>query len=325
MELKLTEIVNKINETDNICLLVHESPDGDAIGSLIALDIALKKLGKKVDAFIEKVPSNCEFLIDSIGKNILTFDKMDLLKKYDLCISLDCGDIDRLGDAKTIFENANHTICIDHHYTNKGYAIQNYIDGEAAATGEIIYELLSEMNVGLDKDVATALYAAISSDTGNFKHNNTRKSTFDIAGKLIECGVDITKISYHLFSETSLSRMKFMGKLLQDVEVVLNGKVGILTARQEDIENFNVNESELEGMVDYARYIKGVEVGIFIKPVDGMYKVSLRSNGKADVSVVAGKFNGGGHKFAAGCKFRAENDVEVKQQLVEAFKSIINE
>lgn len=321
---KFVEIINKINETDNICLLVHESPDGDAIGSIIALNLAFKKIGKKVDAFIEKVPSNCEFLINSIGKDILTFDKMDLSKKYELCISLDCGDIDRMGEAKPLFENANYTICIDHHYTNNSYAMQNYVDGEAAATGELIYELLNQMNISLDKDIAIALYAAISSDTGNFKHNNTRKSTFEIAGKLIEYGIDITKISYHLFSETSLNRMKFMGKLLQTVEVVLDGKVGMLIAKQEDIDEFNVTESELEGMVDYARYIKGVEVGIFIKPVDGMYKVSLRSNGKVDVSGVASEFNGGGHKFAAGCKFRVENDTEVKEQLLEAFKTIIN-
>ena len=323
MELKLTEIINKINETDNICLLVHESPDGDAIGSIVALNIALKKIGKKIDAFIEKIPSNCEFLIDSIGKDILTFDNMDLSKKYELCIALDCGDIDRMGEAKSLFENANYTICLDHHYTNKGYAVQNYIDGEAAATGEIIYDLLSEMNINLDKDIATALYTAISSDTGNFKHNNTRKSTFDIAGSLIEYGVDITKISYHLFSETSLNRMKFMGKLLQDVEVVFDGKVGILTAKQSDIDEFNVAESELEGIVDYARYIKGVEVGIFIKPVDGMYKVSLRSNGKVDVSAVASKFNGGGHKFAAGCKFRVEDDKEVKNKLIDSFRNLL--
>lgn len=323
MELKLNEIINKINENDNIVLLVHESPDGDAVGSIIALNLALKEMGKKVDAFIEKVPSNCEFLINSIGKDILTFDKMDLSKKYDLCISLDCGDVDRMGEARPLFENANFTICIDHHYTNNNYALLNYVDGEASATGELIYTLLSEMDFELNSDIATAIYSAISSDTGNFKHNNTKKSTFDIAGSLIEYGIDITKVAYHLFSETSLNRMKFMGNLLQNVEVVLEGKVGILVAKQSDIDEFNVTESELEGMVDYARYIKGVEVGIFIKPANGMYKVSLRSNGKVDVSEVASKFNGGGHKFAAGCKFKVESADEVKNALITAFEKLV--
>ena len=316
----LGEIIDKINKTDNIVLLVHESPDGDAVGSIIALNLALKNMGKSVDAFIEKVPSNCEFLINSIGNDIKVFEEMDLEKKYDLCISLDCGDIDRMGTAKSLFDNSGFTICIDHHYTNNSYAMLNYVDGEASATGELIYNLLSDMNVKIDKDIATAMYSAISSDTGNFKHNNTKKSTFDIAGKLIEYGVDITKVAYHLFSETSLNRMRFMGKMLQDIEVVLDGKVGILTAKQEDIDAFCVEQSELEGMVDYARYIKGVEVGIFIKPSDGIFKVSLRSNGKVDVSEIASKFNGGGHKFAAGCKFKVENDEEVKKQLINEIR-----
>lgn len=323
MELKLTEIINKINEKDNIVLLVHESPDGDAIGSIIALNLALKNMGKNVQCFIEKVPLNCEFLINSIGEDIKTFDEIDFSKKYDLCISLDCGDVDRMGRAKPLFENADFTICIDHHYTNDNYAMLNYVDGEAAATGELIYELLREMNITLDSNVATALYAAISSDTGNFKHNNTKKSTFDIAGELIGYGVDISKVAYYLFSETSLNRMKFMGKMLQEVEVVIDGKVGILIAKQEDIDEFAVNESELEGMVDYARYIKGVEVGIFIKPSDGVFKVSLRSNGKVDVSEVASKFGGGGHKFAAGCKFRRNTYEEVKNELISEFEKVI--
>ena len=321
--MELTEIINKINETDDIVLLVHENPDGDAIGSIIALNIALKKIGKKVDAFIEKVPANCEFLLNSIGEDILTFDKLDFSKQYDLCVSLDCGDVDRMGEAKEIFDNAKFTICIDHHYTNNSYAMLNYIDGQTAATGELVYELLNKMDVVLDKNIATALYTAISSDTGNFKHNNTTKTSFDIAGRLIEYGIDITKIAYHLFSETSLNRMKFMGKLLQEMEVALCGKLGILIAQKEDIDEFGVSESELEGMVDYARYVKGVEVGMFIKPVDGMYKVSLRSNGKVDISEVASKFGGGGHKFAAGCKFKVESIEEVKEKLINEIENVM--
>ena len=303
-------------------MLVHESPDGDAIGSIIALYRALKKMGKNVEAFIEKIPSNCEFLISSIGEEIKVFEDMDENRKYDLCIALDCGDADRMGKAKVLFENANNTICIDHHYTNVGYANLNYIEGEAAATGEILYDMLSKMDI-IDKEIAMALYAAVSSDTGNFRHNNTQKHTFDIAGSLVEYGIDVSKISYHLFSETSLNRMRFMGNLLQNVEVELDGKVGILIAKKEDIERFNVNDSELEGMVDFARDIKGTEVGIFIKPHNEMYKVSLRSNGNVDISGVAGKFNGGGHKFAAGCRFEGKTAEEVRELLLIELKKIL--
>lgn len=318
----MDKIIDKLRLADNIVLLVHESPDGDAIGSIIALYRSLKKMGKNVEAFIEKIPSNCDFLISSIGKEIKVFEDMDENKKYDFCIALDCGDTDRMGRAKILFENANNTICIDHHYTNVGYADLNYIDGEAAATGEILYDMLSKMG-SIDKEIAMALYSAVSSDTGNFRHNNTKKHTFDIAGDLVEYGIDVSKISYHLFSETSLNRMRFMGNLLQNVEVELDGKVGILIAKKEDIERFNVNDSELEGMVDFARYIKGTEVGIFIKPHNEMYKVSLRSNGKVDISEVAEKFNGGGHKFAAGCRFESKTAEEVKEMLLDELKKLI--
>lgn len=318
----MDKIIEKLRLSNDIVLLVHESPDGDAIGSIIALYRALKKMGKNVEAFIEKIPSNCEFLISSIGEEIKVFEDMDENRKYDLCIALDCGDADRMGKAKVLFENTNNTICIDHHYTNVGYANLNYIEGEAAATGEILYDMLSKMDI-IDKEIAMALYAAVSSDTGNFRHNNTQKHTFDIAGSLVEYGIDVSKISYHLFSETSLNRMRFMGNLLQNVEVELDGKVGILIAKKEDIERFNVNDSELEGMVDFARDIKGTEVGIFIKPHNEMYKVSLRSNGNVDISGVAGKFNGGGHKFAAGCRFEGKTAEEVRELLLIELKKIL--
>lgn len=317
-----TPIIDKISSAQKIVLLVHESPDGDAVGSIISLFRALTKLGKDVYGFIEKVPVNCAFLLNSIGKEIKTFDKIDFNEKYDLCIALDCGDLERMGDAKALFINAKDTACIDHHFTNESFANANYIDPSAAATGEIIFDLLKVMNVEINKDIATALYAAIVSDTGNFIHNNTTKRTFEIAGELIEYGIDITEISFHMFSETSLNRMIFMGKLLQNVEIFLDGKIAILTANQSDIDKFELEPSELDGMVDYARYIKGVEVGIFLKPRDDIYKVSLRSNGRVDVSGIAVQFDGGGHKFAAGCKVCTNNPEVAKRKLIEAFSSV---
>lgn len=316
-------IIEKINLAKTIVLLVHESPDGDAVGSIIALYRALYKLNKNVDAFIESNPLNCEFLLNSIGQEIKTFDKIDYKTQYDLCIALDCGDLKRLGDGEELFNKAKDTAVIDHHYTNESFANANYIDASASATGELVYGLLNEMNFSIDKEIATALYSAIISDTGNFRHNNTNGRTFKIAGDLIGYGIDISKISYHMFSETSLNRMKFMGKLLQDIELFLDGKLAILTASKEDIDTYLLEQSELDGMVDYARYVKGVEVGVFIKPYKDFYKISLRSNGKVDVSSVAGVFNGGGHKFASGCRIYSDDSNEVKNQLVTEFSKVI--
>jgi len=323
MQNDFTSVIEKINAAEKIVLLVHENPDGDAIGSIIALFKALSKLGKDVKGSIEKAPVNCEFLLNSIGKEIKTFNKIDLSEEYDLCIALDCGDLNRLGEAKVLFVNAKDTACLDHHFTNDSFSNANYIRPDAAATGEIIFDLLKAMNIEIDNEIATALYAAIISDTGNFSHNNTTKRTFQIVSELVELNINVSKIAYHLFSESSLNRIIFMGKLLQNVELFLNGKLAILTASKEDVENFNLVTSELDGMVDYARYIKGVEVGIFIKPFNDIQKISIRSNGKIDVSGIAGQFNGGGHKFAAGCRVNTESGDEAKRQLVEAFSKIM--
>jgi len=323
MQNDFTSIIEKINTAENIILLVHENPDGDAVGSIISLFRALSKYGKKVTGAIEKIPVNCEFLLNSIGKEIKTFSDIDLRDEYDLCIALDCGDLNRMGEAKVLFVNAKDTACIDHHFTNDNFANSNYIRPDAAATGEIIFDLLKEMNIEIDSEIAMALYAAIASDTGNFSHNNTTKKTFQIVSELVSYNIDVSKISYHMFSESSLNRTIFLGKLLQNVELFLNGKLAILVAKKEDIEEFNLEPSELDGMVDYARYIKGVEVGIFIKPFDDIQKISIRSNGKIDVSKIAGEFNGGGHKFAAGCRVKTASGEEAKKQLIEAFSKIM--
>lgn len=324
MKNDFTPIIQKIDSNNDICLLVHENPDGDAIGSLIGLLKALELKEKRVTGFIEKRPVNCEFLLEAIGKSVKTFDEIDFEKKYDLCIVLDCSDLGRLGIANKLFINAKDTACIDHHFNNKSFSNADYIEPTAAATGELIYALLGSMDLPLNMDIATALYASIASDTGNFSHNNTTKKTFKIASELMEYDIDVTKISYHMFSETSLNRTVLLGRVLQKIEMFFNGKLAVLVANKKDINELGVDQSELEGIVDYARYIKGVEVGLFIKPYDEKtYKVSMRSNGNVELLGIASEFMGGGHKFAAGCKIEASTIEEVKKVLVEAFSKIM--
>ncbi len=323
MEKSFAPIIEKINSANDIVLLVHENPDGDAIGSIISLYKALTKIGKKVEGVVERYPVNCMFLINTIGKEIKTFEDTDLNKQYDLCIVLDCGNLERLSLAKDLFINAKDTVCIDHHETNISFANANYIVPIAAATGELIFDLLNEMQIAIDTEIATALYSSIISDTGNFSHNNTTKKSFEIAGDLIEYGIDITKISYYMFNESSLNRIKFMGRLLSNIEVFLDGKLSIISVTQEDIDEFQIDKSELDGIVDYARYIKGVEVGILIKPKDGVYRISMRSNGNVDLLDIATKFNGGGHKYAAGGRVDTDSIDKAKEELVKAFSEIL--
>lgn len=323
MEKSFAPIIEKINSANDIVLLAHENPDGDAIGSMIAFYRALTKIGKNVSGVIEKHPANCVFLTSTIGKEIKTFEDTDLNKQYDLCIVLDCGNLERLNLAKNLFINAKDTACIDHHETNISFANANYIIPEAAATGELIFDLLNEMKIDIDTEIATALYSSIISDTGNFCHQNTTKKTFEIASNLMEYGIDVSKISYHMFNETRLNRIIFMGKILSKIEVFLDGKLSIISAAQEDIDEFGIDKSELDGIVDYARYIKGVEVGILIKPKDGIYRISMRSNGKVDLLEIAAKFNGGGHKYAAGGRVETDSIDKAKEELVKVFSEIL--
>lgn len=310
---KFTEIIDLMKASEKIAVLVHENPDGDAAGSLIAMTEGLHLLGKDVKGYLENIPSNCGFLFPD--------ERISLLSEYneedfDLCVVLDCGDIGRTGLGSNVYKNSKQSICMDHHLTNTGFADLNYIDANASATGEIVFEFFEELGISMNLRMATAMYSAIISDTGRFKNSNTTKKTFEIASKLMTFPIDITKTAYYMFLETSLERTLLLGNLLSNLNLYLDGKVGVLVAEKELIEKYGISHSELDGMVEYARNIKDVEVGIFLKANDDGYKVSLRSNGKVDVAEIAQKFNGGGHKFAAGCKFSATSSDEVVQLIV---------
>lgn len=315
----MQDIVKKIRESNEIALFVHENPDGDAIGSIIALTNALRGLGKNALGFIEFNPDNYKFLLEDVNF-IKEYKDLDLEKKYELCISLDCGSVERTGIAKSIFNNAKSTINIDHHITNSLFGNLNYIDAKASSTGEVIFELIKELGAEIDKSIAGALYVSIISDTGMFRYNNTTQRTFKIAGELLGIGIDISLITRKAFYETSIERTKCLAKVLDSLDIYIDGKVGIMHIKNEDVEKFDIDDQDLEGMVDFARNIRGTEVGIFIKPRGKEYKVSLRSNGRINVVNIAEKFGGGGHIYAAGCKFANENIEEIKEILLNELK-----
>lgn len=311
----MKKIAKKLKKSDNIAVFVHENPDGDAIGSIVAFSTALKNIGKKVDVFIENKPEYLSFIIED---SIKLYSELDFDKKYDVCVALDCGDKERMGDAVKVFDNAEFTIELDHHKTNDNYAGLSYVDAVASATGEIVYELLKIMKIEITESIAQALYIAIISDTGMFKHKNTTSKTFEIVSKLVDCGIDISTITHKLFYENSFDRTKCLGDVLNTLDLYLDGKVGILYLTSEMMQRYGLKETELDGFVEYARNIKGVEIGIFIKQKNETeYKVSLRANSDADMSKIAEKFNGGGHKGAAGCRFENKTIEEIKSCLIE--------
>ena len=308
MKDNLKEIAKRIKKADKICLMVHENPDGDAIGSILAMYHALNNMGKRVDAYIENLPPNMKFLTGS--KSLSIYDD-NVSKEYDLAIALDCGTKDR-ACGNELFDKSKYTINIDHHVSNPEYADLNHIDSSAAATGEIVYLLLKRLGIIIEKEIAEAIYIALISDTGMFRHQNVTKRVFDIAGDLVTYGIDTSELTRRFFYENSLDKLKLLSRALDNLELYSRSRVGLIAFDSSAKDGLRVNDSDFEGIVDYARNVKGVEVGVFIKPRLGGYRVSLRSNGDFDCNKVATELGGGGHVKAAGIQINRRSLMEVK-------------
>lgn len=279
----------------------HVRPDGDCIGACTALYLYLAKnkeeLGiENVDVYLE--PFGNEFNILK-GTDEIRHD-YESEENYDLFISLDCGSIDRLGDAVKFFNSAKKTINIDHHISNLKFAKVNHVEPEASSTCEVLYYLLQEERI--TKEIAEALYVGIIHDTGVFKHSNTSERTMVAAGKLISKGIDFSTLIDESFYAKTYLQNQVLGRCLMESILVLDGKVVFASISRKILDFYGAAPSDLDGIIDQLRVTKGTEVAIFVyemKPQE--FKVSMRSNGEVNVSKIAVYFGGGGHVKAAGC------------------------
>lgn len=292
----MNEIIEMIKKNQSFVISSHRSPDGDSIGSCIALGLALKKLNKTVTYVIEKPQDKFDFLHEiSYFK-----DTNNSLEHYDVGLFLDCSSTDHL-HKYSLLANCDHIINIDHHITNAKYGDINYINSKASATGEIIYDLINALHISVDEDIAAAVYTAIVTDTGNFKYSNVTAQTHDIVSKLYQFPNDYSEINKIIFDEHSYEKVKILGKALNNLYLMHENKVSIILLSLEDLKSVSEN-ADLEGIINYARDIKGVEVAVFMKETNkNIYRVSLRSNTDYNVSKLAAYYGGGGHNKAAGC------------------------
>ncbi|HZK33813.1 MAG TPA: bifunctional oligoribonuclease/PAP phosphatase NrnA, partial [Bacillota bacterium] len=296
--MNLGKVVSAINEAESIALIAHIMPDGDTLGSCLALYYSIKKLKNEVELFCtDSTPQNLNFLKD-IG-NFKNDEKMG--KTYDLCIAVDCSDIYRLGTLRDLFEASARTISIDHHSSNTFFADINLVDADAAATGEIVYQLLILLPKGIDINIATALYTAITTDTGNFSFGNTSANTFRIAAELTEQGINIDEITTKLFRTKSIERIQLLARALSSLEMSEDKKIALLKVTQKDMIEIGAAQSDTENIINYAKEIEGVELAILLKETNkSNTKISLRTSENLDASEIASYFGGGGHKRAAG-------------------------
>ncbi|HKL11654.1 MAG TPA: bifunctional oligoribonuclease/PAP phosphatase NrnA [Clostridia bacterium] len=290
-----SDIVMRINEAKRILIIPHIMPDGDTIGSSIALKLALQKIGKTVCVHnIDPLPDDISF----IGTEYIA-DATDFVASADLVIALDSSDKNRLS---VPFEDICEfdIINIDHHRTNENYGLLNLVLPDASATGEIIYNLIVEMGIEMDAEIAENLYIAISTDTGRFLYSNTHPETMKIAAKLLETGIDIDNLNIQLYQNQPYDKVMFESEAMLSMKLYYKRKLSVVCLEKSLFEKYGLNHTASDGIVERARNIRGVDISFLLKEVDDSVKVSMRSKGDFDVSKIAGIFGGGGHKNAAG-------------------------
>ena len=296
--MRMIRLANELQNVKTVAISGHIRPDGDCTGACLAVRnyILENYPAVQADVYLEMV--NPKFLFLKGADEVITDDPQD--KAYDLFISLDASDKERLGGARRIFDKAARTLCIDHHITNPGFAEVNEIHPEASSTCELVFELLEEEHIS--RETAEALYVGLISDTGVFQYSNTTEKTLRTAGKLISKGIPFTKIIEETFYQKTYVQNQVLGRALLESILLLDGRVIVGRIRQKDMEFYGVGPADLEGIVSQLRVTEGVEVAIFLYETGNQeYKVSLRSNGPVDVSAVCAYFGGGGHVKAAGC------------------------
>lgn len=303
------EILNKSNK---IYISAHINPDGDAIGSTLAIYFALKKLGKDVHVVMPSYSNVFSFLP---GVN-LCVDAIEN-KEYDLLIALDSSDNTRLAISEQEYKLAKKVIMLDHHQISKPYGDFRYIDDTKSSASEIAYLFIKYLDIEIDKDIATLLYAGIMTDTGSFNYNNTSSDTHRIVADLIDYGAETVMVCKKLNDTIKESKLKLIAKAIDNMEVFYNGKMRYSYIPYDDIKNLGIDDEDAEGMTNYLRSVEGTEVAVYVRgKSDGTNKVSMRSGGNVDISKIAISFGGGGHPRAAGYTMKESEEIE-KQKLIK--------
>lgn len=301
-------IVDFLRAHDRFAILLHVRPDGDSIGSSLALGLGLQKLGKTaVMVRADDLPDNMKFL-DGIDQVVHWQEVLASGGRYDAAILVDCSDLGRVGPSVELMQRAGRVINLDHHVSNVRFGDFNYIEPTAAAAGEVIYAILRDLGVELDERIATALYAAIVTDTGSFRYENTSAGTHELVADLIRYGVRPAEASRAIWENRPVAALRLVERALRSLGISEDGRLAWVFLTRDDFAQCGARALDAEGVVNYPRVIAGVEVAAFFIEESvpgpdgpGEVKVSLRSNRWVDVSQVAAAFAGGGHARAAGC------------------------
>ena len=312
---RFAEIGRALREHDKFAVLSHVRPDGDALGSTLALALSLKELGKDVRAWNEEgMLEKYNFL----ARAELLTEPPNTPEDFDVAIALDTAVQNRLGSTTAAVGSAKLWINIDHHPSNPRYGDLVYIDPTAPATAQILFELLTNQKFPITPALAENLYVAISTDTGSFQYPNTTVRTFEIAAELVRGGVNVGRISQLTYENFPRRRIELLRDLLATMRFACDGKLAYFSLSQASALALGVIPEDNEGLIDHLRAIQGVIVAIFFEELtDGKVRVSMRSKNEAvDVCAICTQFGGGGHVLAAGARVRGTLP-EVEKKIVE--------
>jgi bifunctional oligoribonuclease and PAP phosphatase NrnA len=316
------QIGRVLREHQRFAILSHVRPDGDALGSQLALALSLEQLGKDIRVWNE----------DGMLEKYSFLPRAELLTKppstptdFDVAVALDTAIQNRLGNTLAAIGSAKIWINIDHHGSNPGYGDLVIVDPSAPATGEIIFNLIKSEGFPLEHDIAENLYVAISTDTGSFQYPKTSVRTFEIAAELVRVGgLDVGKISQQLYENYPRRRLELLRELLHNMRFSECGRVASFSLSLQTAAELAVLPEDNEGLIDHLRAVRGVIVAVFFEELtDGKVRVSMRSKDEAvDVCAICQKFGGGGHTLAAGARVRGTL-TEVEQKVLEEARDVL--
>ncbi len=299
----LDTVCEGLKEYKRFLLTCHVSPEGDAIGSLIAMDSLLRRLGKKTVMISEDAfPKRLHCLPHQDRWKTLAQMKKEQNGDFEAAVITDCPTLERIGKVKQLITPQTVIFNIDHHISNTHFGRYNLVRPEAAASGEVVYEVFKRLNMSLTKEEAVSLYVALSTDTGSFKYSNTTVKAHLMAADLIKTGIDVDRINEELYATYSLNKIQLYSRLLAKVETTCGGKVAWVSLNRSDLKATGSTYEDTEGFIDFLKYLQDVKIAFVVSEIkENEARVSFRSKGDYDVNKIATAFGGGGHKKASGC------------------------
>lgn len=320
-----SKLIQALQENDNFAVISHFRPDGDAIGSTLSMGLLLQALGKKVQMWnADPVPERYAFLPGA--QNILPLPPA-LPDDLKVIISVDCGDLKRLGnEAVELFSKVEFTINIDHHQTNTRYAQLNLVEGTEAACGCIIHRIAKAAGVPLTRAMAESLYTAISTDTGSFQYSSTTPSVMRTVAELMETGVDVGDINRRIYQEIPASGFITQREVLNNMVIEEGGSISHYSMPAGRKAELGVSAEDCKDLVDIIRVMQGVKAAVIFEDLEnGLIRVSLRSKDpRVDVSAIAGEHGGGGHKMASGIRMRGPLE-EAREKVLNSIRTVVRQ